>query len=87
MPDLTKEQIEKLIAACQKVSQMAPKTEPPDPGDERVADENQAEGVCYDTGLWQTAEVIRGALTEVGIAPAQGSAGWWDEEDDDVETG
>lgn len=71
-----------LIAACQKISSMAPKPEVPELDDPRV-DGEQLESVAYDAGLYHAAEIVRAALRDIGVEPNEGTTDWYHEEPDE----
>jgi hypothetical protein len=70
----------RLIAACQEVSEMAPKPEVPEIEDMKDLDPSQAEGLAYDAGLYHAAEKVRLSLRSIGIEPAEGTTEWYHEE-------
>ncbi len=73
-----------LVAACQRVSEIAPKPDCPmveDMPANRQPDTYEGlEALAYDNGLFHAAEIARNALRSIGIEPAQGTTEWYHEE-------
>ena len=76
---LSAAQVEILIAALQSISRMAPRPDVPDLEDMDDLDPDQIEGLSYDLGLYEAAEIGRTALTEVGVEPEPGTTQWYQE--------